>query len=548
MRSLVALVMAVLFIAIGTPALAAGSPDIRHVVVIDQSGSMEPFLHHPAQRLVKLMETLMNTEGAFSKKDRVAVMLFSEEKGAVPSPQTLFRGTVGELRAAPAKVNAGLKSVPQWTELIHGLKAAVAEAQQSKPGEATIIWFLTDNVSEGAGGRERNDTLAYYKALKDDPQFKGFTEIMVFPLDLQHPTVKQGLMLYAMLWDPSASADLSSAYHAVTAKLAEAKLPEMMGAQPLLVKPLDERPFRLELTEFTPEGSTKALPVKVKDGKVVLPGGKFSEGQVIKGTLSGRLISNYESFKIPKATLQASLSDPRTIDFKPVKPGLQKIEGAELGEIGAKGTSQPFAIKLELPSLHATWNWQSLLGTAGNVETDLKLGATLTGGLAIDTSRIGHLTFHGMTELPGLFAQDVKLLTVDTVLQIPVKYSGMRFIAGVGGFILGAVLLVALLLWVYRLLTTRWEWTLAAPDNSESVLLFRRWHKKELVIWDGRVVGTLKLTSPMTVAFFPDGEGETEWLDGGGSFTASVDGKYCTFRVDPRIPDTGGDDDDVAEA
>jgi hypothetical protein len=541
--SAAALLIAVL--ALSGTALAS---DAQHVLVLDQSGSMEPFWNHPQDKLRTLLKTITGLDGIFTKQEHVSVLLFSEAGAKTPSPQALFRGSVADLRAKWPDVADGLKAIPQWTDLVHGLKAGVKEAEDAKGDGPRILWFLTDNVGEQAQGRERQDTVSFYQALKTAPEFQGFTDIQVFPLDLQHPTEQQGLMLYAMLWvppgTPAADQDrMVKQYRAITAKLADSKQPEFMGQLPLLVKPLDQQPFRLEVTEFAKEGG-KPVPIKMSGGKVMLPADLFKEGEPIKGTLSGRLVSNYETFKIPQAKLGAALSDPRTIDFNPVTPGLQKVEGENLGEIGARGTSQPFSVRLELPPLAASWNMQSLLGTTGQVETDLELTVSTSGGLEIDTSRISHLTFHGMTELPKLFAKDVKVLPVAATLQIPVKYSGARFAVAVAALVALLALALGLVLAIVRFINTRSEWILTNPDGTESFLIFRRWHRKEFVVWEGTVVGTLVFQRKHGLTFQPDSGEEPQTLEDGGVFTALVDEQLLTFRTEPRHPsDTGGEDD-----
>ncbi|HLN63588.1 MAG TPA: hypothetical protein VK464_18790 [Symbiobacteriaceae bacterium] len=547
MRKWFAALVFLIVLAFGGTALA----ETRHVVVLDQSGSMAPFFSHP--RLTEFLQQVTGTDSVFGTKDHVTVVLFSQEGGsAAKSPQVLFTGSVTDLRKDWPAVSGKFKAVPQWTDLIHGLKAGVAEAGKAKGEGARIVWFLTDNVAEGAGAKERQDTVAFYQALKEAPEFQGFADIQVFPLDVQHPEVKTGLMLYAMLWvPPGTPADVAEqqvqTYRQVTANLAATKRPEFMGQLPLLVKPLDQSPFRLELLSFTKAGSTKPIPITSKNGKVVLPKGQFKEGEPIRGTLSGRLVSNYETFKVPAARLKASLSDPRTADFNPVKPGLQKIDQENLGELGARAASQPFTVRLELPPLAASWNMQSLLGTSGTVATDLKLTATLAQGLEIDTSRMSHLTFHAMTELPQLFAQDVRELPVEATLEIPVAYSGARFVVGVGALI-AIIILVILALWgIYRFVNTKWEWTLTNPDGSEYFLIYRRWHKKEFVFWDGRVMGQLVCRAPDALLFKPDDGTEPVSLEDGGTFTITQDGQYLLFRVESRNPiDEAGGDDDVA--
>lgn len=541
-------VLATAFTGAGTAQAAATPAGVQHVLVLDQSGSMEPFWNHPQDKLRQFLQTVTGLDGVFGKQDHVSVMLFSEAGAKTPSPQVLYRGSVADLRVKWGDISPKLTSVAQWTDLIHGLKAGVAEAGQIKGSDARIVWFLTDNVGEQAQGRERQDTVSFYEALKTAPEFQGFTDIQVFPLDLQHPTEKQGLMLYAMLWVPpgtssSDQAAMEQQYRDVTAKLADSKQPAFMGQPPLLVKPLDQQPFRLEVTEFAREGG-KPVPVTMKDGKVILPAGLFTEGEPIKGTLSGRLVSNYETFKIPQAKLTAALSDPRTIDFNPVTPGLQKVDGENLGEIGAKGTSQPFSVHLELPALAASWNAKSLMGTAGKVETDLDLTVNITSGsgLEIDTSRIANVTFYGMTELPKLFARDVTVLPVQATLQIPVKYSGARFAAAVALLILLLALVLGLVIGIVRFINTRSEWILTYPDGSETPLIFRRWHKQEYVVWEGNVLGTLRLQR-MALIFAPDNGEEPQPLEEGGVFTASADEQFLSFRVEPRHPDTGGEDD-----
>lgn len=526
----------------------AQAADRQHVVVIDQSGSMEPFFNHPDKALHKFLQQWFGTEATFRKGDKVTMLLFSEPDAAVKSPAEVFRGRVSDLRTKWDDLQPYLKSVPQWTRLVHGLKSGVDEAARLDDKQARLVWFLTDNVGEGADAVSQEDTKAFYEALRSSPDFRGLTQIQVFPVDLKHPTAKTGLMLYAMLYNPAGSqGDVPTAeYQAAMEGLTRATLPAFMEQRPLLVKPLSDRPFRLEVTEFRSADGKKVVPVSVVNGVVTLPSGHFREGQAIQGELVGRLVSNFETFRVPSARMRASLSDPRTVDFKPVKPGQQKIDPEQLGAIDSQSASQPFTVRLELPPMHASWNLQSVfLGTSGHVKTDMQLEAQLVGGegLEFDMSRIKHLTFHEMTALPKLFAQEVKVLPVAVTVDIPVSYSTGRFLAGLSGFVVLLLLAVLLIIWIYRLLTSREIWILTLPDKSEVSLPFGKlMGRKHPVLWNGHVMGWLKFAGSGALRFERPGDEPTD-LTGGGSFYVQDDEGTHYFQIERKYADEGGTDD-----
>lgn len=528
---------------------AAHAADRQHVIVIDQSGSMEPFFHHPDKALHKFMEQLVSTEATFGKNDKVSLLLFSEPGAADKSPLEVYRGGVGDLRTKWNDLQPKLTSVQQWTRLVHGLKSGVDEAAKMDGKQARVVWFLTDNVGEGADAHSQEDTKAFYEALRTAPEFQGLSQIQVFPVDLQHPTAKMGLMLYAMLYSPAGTTnadDQTAEYQAAMQGLTAAKITAFMDQRPLLVKPLSDRPFRLEVTEFRSADGKKAVPVKVVDGVVTLPSGYFREGEPIQGELVGRLVSNFETFRIPSARMRASLSDPRTVDFNPVKPGQQKIDPEQLGAIDSQSASQPFTIRLELPPMHASWNLQSVfLGTSGRVQTDMQLEAEITGdqGLEFDMSRIKHLTFHEMAALPKLFARDVKILPVAVTVDIPVAYSTGRFLAGLAGIVVLLIVVLLLFYGLYRLVTVRELWVLTLPDKAETTLAFGRlFGRKHPILWNGRMMGWLKAAGPDALRFERQGE-EPADLTGGGSFYVQDEEGTHYFQVERKYPDQGGADD-----
>jgi hypothetical protein len=528
---------------------AAHAADRQHVIVIDQSGSMEPFFNHPDKALHKFLQQLVTTEATFGKNDQVTVLLFSEPGAAAKSPLEVFRGKVADLGAGWSGLQPKLTSVAQWTRLVHGLQSGVDEAARLDAEEPRLVWFLTDNVAEDADSHSREDTQTFYEALRTAPEFAGLSQIQVFPVDLKHPTATMGLMLYAMLYNPDATAEadeLTAEYQAAMAGLTAADLPAFMEQRPLLVKPLSDRPFRLEVTEFRSADGKKVVPVTVKDGVVTLPSGRFREGEPIEGELVGRLVSNFETFRIPSARMRASLSDPRTVDFNPVKPGQQKIDPEQLGAIDSQAASQPFTIRLELPPMHASWNLQSVfLGTSGRVQTDMQIEAELSGaqGLEFDTSRIKHLTFHEMAALPKLFAQEVKVLPVAVTIDIPVAYSTGRFLAGLTGMVVLLLLAVLALVGLYRLFTSRELWILTMPDRAETTLAFGKlFGRKHPVLWNGYMLGWLKVAGPNALRFERQGEEPTD-LTGGGSFSVQDEEGTHYFQVERKYPDQGGADD-----
>ena len=242
-----------------TVAAQAQAP-VSQVVLVQNSGWMEPFYEDGASPLKPLVSRLAN---AVAGNGDVAVGLFNQADAAHPSPQWIYRGSGNGtgLDRALAGANLARKQSGAYadTDFKEALLGAIAEGLGQRPG---IVLIITNNKNspnniDEIDARNRE----FYELLHGE---SVIPRIAAFPYKSRvrgRNYSANGLMIYAIAYGQSADAALQT-------MLQTPALAQVLPEGHVRLKPLTEAAVR-----FVPTGAKASRGIAVglaQDGSTLV--------------------------------------------------------------------------------------------------------------------------------------------------------------------------------------------------------------------------------------------------------------------------------------
>ena len=331
-----------------SPVLAANN---AHVVLLQNSGWMEPFFTDPASPYKALITEL--TMAICQENDLLVLAAFNQSIANAPSPKALDAFKV-ERKTQRARIERALSQLtlakkPNGaladTDLNEAVSAAMQNALAGKPG---LIWLLTNNKNSpnnDQATQQRNRE--FYQLIHHGAQIK---KALAYPLQMpvQGKTyAAKGLMLYVFAIEAQGQIQLD-------ALLASGHLQKVITEPAARLKPLDLANLRL-------------IPSKISDS----PGVVFS--MKADGRLQAAVKPNakqptakvewqLENTLYPYTIASAELSARSTLagENKAVQLGNHQIHNL------APGQSMPVSSVMQLPLAKIPSQWSSqAIATAG---------------------------------------------------------------------------------------------------------------------------------------------------------------------------------------
>ena len=324
-----------------TVAAQAQAP-VSQVVLVQNSGWMEPFYEDGASPLKPLVSRLAN---AVAGNGDVAVGLFNQADAAHPSPQWIYRGSGNGtgLDRALAGANLARKQSGAYadTDFKEALLGAIAEGLGQRPG---IVWIITNNKnspnnSDEIAARNRE----FYELLHGE---SVIPRIAAFPYKSRvrgRNYSANGLMIYAIAYGQSADAALQT-------MLQTPALAQVLPEGHVRLKPLTEAAVR-----FVPTGAKASRGIAVglaQDGStLVLSFDAATDMRVAQ--VQGRFENMFNPYRIRSA--RVSLVAPPAI-------GLHgSISADRLQALDPGQRSDEMTLSLGLPPLPSRWSREVLL-------------------------------------------------------------------------------------------------------------------------------------------------------------------------------------------
>lgn len=373
---------------LASPGAYAAAP-LRQVILVQNSGWMEPFYADPQSAFKPLVTQLGN---AVAGSNEVVVGLFNQADSLHPSPEWIYRGPgshpglgQGLDRAQLARKQSGAYADTDFKEALLG---AIEVGLEGRPG---IIWLVTNNRNSPNNSDEvvaRNRE--FYELLHGE---SVITRIAAFPLKMpvqgRHYRAN-GLMVYAMAYGEPAS-------NALQGILQQAAIGELFPEGHARLKPLSEAAVR-----FVPTGvkNTSGIQAGLAADHSTLVLSFDAGSQARTAQVEGRFENLFNPYRIQSA--RTSLVTPPAI-------GLQgAISTTTLQTLDPGKQSDPLTLSLQLPPLPSQWSREVLL----------RSGYQRSGAIDI------HLDDQQLQVSPGFVAHMAELFPGDTLPDVflpPVK-------------------------------------------------------------------------------------------------------------------------------
>jgi len=414
------------------PAWAASQvPSVPQVILVQNSGWMEPFYSDPQSPFKPLVAALAGSVA--QPGDALVLAAFNQSRPGAPSPRALLseqvtNATAAHVQAALADLDTARKpggTALADTDLGEAVETTVTRVLQGKGG---LVWLVTNNRNS-----PNNDQATAARNREFYALIHGGTRIttaLAFPLRMpvqgQHYRAN-GLMVYVFAVGQDGA-------RALDALLASGRIQRVITEPPARLKPLDRDTVRL-------------VPRKVENA----PGVEFSMDA------AGRLRADVApDARTPSATIQWQLENtiyPYTIagadiSARSVLAGENHPIALRTHTVGplAPGRAEPLAATIQLPvaQLPGKWSLAALqsAGSAyvlpGRIELHLQ-GQRLELSQAF-RDRMAAL-FPG-DPLPDIFTPpaDIQASTAVLPVEVHVHYGAGPLVAALAG---GLLLLAA---------------------------------------------------------------------------------------------------------
>jgi hypothetical protein len=427
------LAMALALLGAACGAWAQQQAATAHVILVQNSGWMEPFYSDPASRFKPLVGALAGA--VVQPGDALVLAAFNQSLPGAPSPRALLslKSDGKTMRERVGAALAGLDTARKPgaaaladTDLGEAVQAAISAALDGKPG---IVWLVTNNRNspnndQATAARNRE----FYELIH---RGAAIDKVLAFPLRMPvsgRHYAANGLMVYALAIGAPGT-------RALDRLLASGRIAGVFTEQPARLKPLDRDTVRL-------------APAQVTNGPGVTfsqaPGGGLRadvdpDARSAQASVVWRLENTIYPYTIVSATLSA-----RSMLAGQDRP--ITLASSSVNQL-APGRPQPLGSTMQLPvaQLPDTWS-MAALGSAGSAyvlpgRIELQL-ANQQLELSQDFRRRMAALFPG-DPLPDIFMPPATVQASSVVLPLEVRvHYGMAPLVALGG--LAAALLAAI--------------------------------------------------------------------------------------------------------
>jgi hypothetical protein len=412
-------------LAAGLLGMAAPAFAIPHVVLVQNSGWMEPFYSDPKSAFKPLVTELVSN--VVQPGDALVLAAFNQSLPGAPSPRALLSEQV-DAKTVHAHVQAALRGLETArkpggsaladTDLGEAVDAALNQVLGGKPG---LVWLVTNNRNSPNNDQATAERNREFYALIH--RGAAIDKALAFPLRMKvagaHYSAN-GLMVYVFAVGKEGT-------RALDALLASGRVQRVITEPPARLKPLDRDTVRL-----VPRRVEGAPGVSLAMG----PGGRL-HADVEPGAVapSTRIQWQLQNTIYPYTIANASIS-ARSMLAGESRPIALASSGVR---VLAPGESEPLASSMQLPvaKLPGKWSIEAIksAGSAyvlpGRIELHLA-GQRLVLSQAF-RERMAAL-FPG-DPLPDIFTPpaEIQASTAVLPLEVSVHYGSGPLLALIGG-------------------------------------------------------------------------------------------------------------------
>lgn len=425
----------VLVLAVFSYASTARGAD-RQVLLIQNSGWMEPFFEDPNSQFIPLLQAFASATAAWGGDYYVATFNQDGQLPGQSSPNVLYGGQAlpNEVSAAVSRINLPRRPDGKYTDadFKNGLLGAIANVLGNAPG---VIWMVTNNKNSPDNSQQViSNTRGFFEKLRGS---NSIARIVSFPLRMPVRGKKYaegGLIIYGIAFGDEGAATL--------ARLEVSQAVRNLIVDPaVLLKPLHQAPLIFIPRSMEPEGAK----AEFSDGMLRIWGLPGDSAQEI--IVRGDIVSGYYPHVIRTAVLSGQWS---------------AIQGAENLFDGAKVAILPGTLENVMPAVpyggvELRFSVPAVPRPSG-IEGLFKSSRQIVGAVQMDlralrlefapafVAKISAVT--AMDQLPELFFDHQKISHATAVIPVGVKlsYSALPMIAALvalavlGGGGLGAFL------------------------------------------------------------------------------------------------------------
>jgi len=463
-------------------ALASGAAlAVPHVILVQNSGWMEPFYSDPKSPFKPLVAALAGS--VVQPGDALVLAAFNQALPGAPSPRALlsFRA---EATGVQERVLVALKSLEVArkpgsdaladTDLGEAVRAAATQALNGKPG---IVWLVTNNRNSPNNDQSTAERNRDFYGLIHGGDLIG--KALAFPLRMpvqgRHYSAN-GLMVYAFAMQADGVA-------ALDALLASGRIARVITEAPARLKPLDRDTVRL-------------VPRRV----VNAPGVAFSTAPdgVLRAdvdpdarTPQARIEWGLENAMYPYSIAAATLSARSTLagESHPIALDSRRVRNLAPGQPAPLGST----MALPVAQIPERWSMAALkaAGSAHVLPGRIELHLADQQLLLSPGFRQRMATLFPGDPLPEIFIPPSRVQASSAVLPVEVRiHYGMGPLLALGGALLALLALLGAGLWAWA----RPRSARVLVDQEPQVLRGRAGSVQPVYDRSGRQVARLKTT------------------------------------------------------
>ena len=353
MRRLLALC---LLLACAGPARA----ELRQVLLVQNSGWMEPFLTAPDAQFRPLLKAL--AAAARHGDGPVSVAAFNQE-GQVPgrvAPQVLYEGAYDAqaVGAAIDRIDLPLKAGGRAYTDADFNGALLGTVRTVLRGREGVIWMVTNNKNAPGNSPEvQANTRAFYESLRGA---EPITRIAAYPvrMPLQGRNFREGgFVVYGIGYGAEGG-------RALDAILASAPMRALFSFPPVMLKPALAGGVSLAVEAVEAGG----LDAAVENGVLVVAGARAAEGAHLR--LRARLRSGLYPQRVVSGTVSI---DWREIGAGEAALARAAVAPARVANLGAGSEGAPLTVDLAIPPLPRPGGLAALLADDRVVDGTLSI-------------------------------------------------------------------------------------------------------------------------------------------------------------------------------
>ena len=397
--AVLAVLAAIWLLAGALPAAAA----VPQVVMVQNSGWMEPFYADPASQFKPLVQALVQALGTAGGE--LQLVQFNQSTATHASPQRVARGTADAVASAVPGLTLqrkGSGASDADTDFFEAITGTIRQHLETRPG---VLWLVTNNRnSPNNDQRTAARNLEFYRFIHGDEQI---TRIVAYPLFMP---VKgrllnaTGLIVYGIAYGEASAGELD--------RLVATNLKALFPEPPLRLKP--QSTDAVDLAELKPLAQPGVRIFRDPANRLHLEFEASRNPGVAR--LEARFRNTFNAYAIESARLGASFGARRG-DPAPVRVSIAPPTLTDL----APGTlSQVVRLQLQVPPVPSMWSREVLFSNGYSVPGEL----TIT----LDEQKlvVGRATLDRLAQLfpgdplPDLFKPDAQVRASSTRLSLVV--------------------------------------------------------------------------------------------------------------------------------